>query len=85
MTVRIRADGYPQENSWKLYEGHGTSGTVLRSVDMFPMKENYYYLDFCLNDGLYTFMGQDSFGDGWSLNTGYTLIADMGEMELDVQ
>ena len=85
MTVRIRADGYPQENSWKLYEGRGTSGTVLRSVDMFPMKENYYYLDFCLNDGLYTFMGQDSFGDGWSLNTGYTLTADMGEMELDIE
>ena len=30
-------------------------------------------------------MGQDSFGDGWSLNTGYTLTADMGEMELDIE
>jgi len=85
MTIRIRADSANRENSWKLYEGRGTSGTVLRSVDMFPVRENYYYLDFCLNDGLYTFMGQDSFGDGWSLNTGYTLTADMGEMELDIE
>ena len=85
MTIRIRADGYPQENSWKLYQDRGTAGTVLRSVDTFPVKENYYYLDFCLNDGLYTFWAQDSYGDGWSSNTGYTLTVDMGEMELEIE
>ncbi|KNB41176.1 chitobiase beta-hexosaminidase c-terminal domain protein [Blastocystis sp. subtype 4] len=81
MTVRFRADTYPHENSWKLYEGRGTSGTVLRSVSPFPVEETYYYVDFCLNDGIYTFEGRDSYGDGWQVGTGYTLTVDMGEME----
>ena len=64
MTVRFRTDFYPKENSWKLYEGRGTSGTVLRSVEQFPVASAYYYVDFCLDNGIYTFEGADSFGDG---------------------
>ena len=85
MTVRIRADGFPHENSWKLFQGRGTSGTVLRSADTFAVTNNYYYLDFCLNDGLYTFQGRDLYGDGWSIGTGYTLTADVGELELEIE
>ncbi|KNB41251.1 hypothetical protein JH06_5850, partial [Blastocystis sp. subtype 4] len=84
MTVRIRADASDSENSWKLYEGRGTSGTVLRSVYVFPVSNAYYYVDFCLNDGIYTFEGADSWGDGWSNGSGYTLTVDYGEMELDI-
>ncbi|KNB41320.1 cadherin domain-containing protein, partial [Blastocystis sp. subtype 4] len=84
MTVRIRADGLPSENSWKLYEGRGTSGTVLRSVSEFPVSSAYYYVDFCLDNGIYTFEGSDSFGDGWQVGSGYTLTVDYGEMELDM-
>ncbi|KNB41249.1 hypothetical protein JH06_5729, partial [Blastocystis sp. subtype 4] len=84
MTVRFRADSSPAENSWKLYEGRGTSGTVLRSVSEFPVSSAYYYVDFCLNDGIYTFEGSDSYGDGWSIGSGYTLTVDLGEMELDI-
>lgn len=29
MTIRIRADGNPSENSWKLFSGRGTEGTLL--------------------------------------------------------
>lgn len=85
MTVRIRADNYAHENSWKLFQGRGTTGTVLRSASKFPVANNYYYLDFCLTDGLYTFQGNDIYGDGWSIGTGYTLTADVGEMELDIE
>ena len=85
MTVRIRADGFPHENSWKLFQGRGTSGTVLRSAETFAVTNNYYYLDFCLNDGLYTFQGRDLYGDGWSIGTGYTLTADVGELELEIE
>ncbi|KNB41238.1 hypothetical protein JH06_5628, partial [Blastocystis sp. subtype 4] len=81
MTVRFRADGYPNQNSWKLYEGRGTSGTVLQSVSSFPVKNAYYYIDFCLNNGIYTFEGADSYGDGWNIGSGYTLTVDYGEME----
>ncbi|KAK8802893.1 hypothetical protein WA171_006564 [Blastocystis sp. BT1] len=84
MTIRIRTDTYPNENSWKLYEGRGTSGTVLRSVSMFPVSSAYYYVDFCLNDGIYTFEGSDSYEDGWAVGSGYTLTVDYGEMELDI-
>ncbi|KNB41170.1 hypothetical protein JH06_5913, partial [Blastocystis sp. subtype 4] len=84
MTFRIFADGCPNENSWKLYEGRGTSGTVLRSVEQFPLSYGYYYVDFCLNDGIYTFEGSDSWGDGWDYESGYTLTVDLGEMELDI-
>ena len=85
MTVRISADGQPTENSWKLFAGRTTQGTPLQSVSQFPVSNNLYYLDFCMEDGLYTFEATDSFGDGWSINTGYTLTVDLGEMELEVQ
>ncbi|KNB41243.1 hypothetical protein JH06_5864, partial [Blastocystis sp. subtype 4] len=81
MTVRFRADTYPNENSWKLYQGRGTSGTVLQSVFPFPVELTYYYIDFCLNDGIYTFQGGDTYGDGWQVATGYTLTVDYGEMD----
>ena len=84
MTVRFRADANVNENSWKLFQGRGTTGTILQHVDVFPYKTNYYYVDFCLPSGLYTLQGFDSWGDGWQVNTGYTLTADIGEFELDV-
>ena len=85
ITARFRADAYKAENSWKLYQGRGTTGTVLQQVDEFPVTSSYYYVDFCLNDGIYTLEGQDSNGDGWPVNTGYTLTADLGKMELEIQ
>ena len=85
MTVRVRADGFAHENSWKLFQGRGTTGTVLRSSPAFPVAGNYYYLDFCLNDGIYTFEGRDVYGDGWTVGTGYTLTADVGAMELEIE
>ena len=84
MTVRIRADDFPSENSWKLFTGRSTSGTPDRSVTSFPVSNSYYYLDFCLDDGIYTFQAIDAYGDGWGLNSGYTLTVDQGEMELDI-
>ena len=84
MTVRIYADGFKNENSWKLFQGRGTSGSPLQSVESFPVKSAVYYLDFCLNDGLYTFQGTDSYGDGWEPTSGYMLTADMGAMQLEI-
>ena len=85
MTVRIAADDFPSENAWKLFQGRGVTGSLLQSVDVFPVSSSYYYLDFCLRDGLYTFQGIDTFGDGWASGSGYTLTADMGAMELEVE
>ena len=84
MTVRVYADGFKNENSWKLFQGRGTSGSPLQSVNSFPVKSAVYYLDFCLNDGIYTFQGIDSYGDGWEPTSGYMLTADLGAMELEI-
>ena len=84
MTVRFRADDNSNENSWQLFEGRGTTGKVLKSVSPFPVSSVYYYVDFCLDDGIYTFQGGDSYGDGWKTGTGYTLTVDYGAMELDI-
>ena len=84
MTVRFYADYYCGENSWKLYEGRGTSGTVLQSVSRFPVSNAYFYVDFCLNNGIYTFEGANTSGYGWFVGSGYTLTVDLGEMELDM-
>ncbi|KNB41348.1 cadherin domain-containing protein, partial [Blastocystis sp. subtype 4] len=84
MTVRIYADYDREENSWKLYEGRGTSGTVLQSVSKIPEYYEYYYVDFCLDDGIYTFEVTNIYENRWYYDSGYTLTVDYGEMELDI-
>ena len=69
MTFRYRADSYANENSWKLFAGRGTDGTLLQSVTSFPVSSAYYYVDFCKEDGIYTLQSFDSFGDGWQTVT----------------
>ena len=84
VTMRIRADEYQNENLVTLYRGRGTTGDVIQTVSPFPVKNTLFYLDHCLVDGLYTFMAQDEFGDGWESGAGYTLTADMGEMVIEI-
>ena len=84
MTVRVRADSYNSENSWKLFNGRDTTATPIKSVATFPVASNYYYLDFCYPHGIYTFQAADSYGDGWSETAGYTLTVDVGAMELEI-
>ena len=85
MTIRIHADTFVDENSWKLFAGRTTEGDPLQSMDRFPVQNSYYYLDFCLDSGLYTFVGYDSFGDGWAYGAGYTLTVDAGGMEVEIE
>ena len=84
ITARFRTDVNYVDNSWKLYQGRGTTGKVLQQVDKFPIANSYYYVDFCLDDGIYTLESTNSKGEGWSYNTGYTLTADVGELEVDI-
>ena len=84
MRIRFYGDDYPNNNSWKLYEGRGTSGTVLQSVSGFRVFYAYFYVDFCLNNGIYRFEGANTSGYGWFVGSGYTLTVDYGEMELDM-
>lgn len=71
ITAVIVSDPRVHENGWRLYEGRGSEGTVLRGQDTFPVSNSLFYLDFCLNHGIYTFQAREYNGDGWDLNTGY--------------
>ena len=82
---RIRADNYDYENSWKLFSGRGTSGTLVASVSVFPVKNDYYNVEFCLVNDIYTFHAFDSYRDGWWFGSGYTLIQDDGEMDVEME
>ena len=49
------------------------------------MKSMYYYVVFCLMNGIYTFQAFDSYGDGWSNGSGYTMTVDDGEMSVEIE
>ena len=80
ITLVVRTDSYPEEGSYKLYQGAGTSGTVIASIDEFKAASGLNYGDFCLNDGLYTIQLLDSASDGWSSPSGYYMTVDLGTM-----
>ena len=80
VTLVARTDSSPQEASYKVYQGVGTSGTVVDSIDRFMTASALNYGDFCLNDGIYTLELLDSYGNGWSSPAGYYLTVDVGAM-----
>ena len=80
VTLVARTDSYPEQSSYKLYQGIGTSGTVVRSIDRFATSTSLNYGDFCLNDGIYTLELLDSSSNGWTNPAGYYLTVDIGEM-----
>ena len=80
VTLVAQTDYYPEEASYKVYQGAGTSGTVVASNNGFPMAYALNYGDFCLNDGIYTLQLLDSYGNGWGNPAGYYLTVDLGTM-----
>ena len=64
VTLVARTDYFPEEASYKVYQGAGTSSTVVASNNGFPMAYALNYGDFCLNDDIYTLQLLDSYGDG---------------------
>ena len=80
VTLVARTDSYPEQSSYKLYQGIGTSGTVVRSIERFASSSSLNYGDFCLNDGIYTLELLDSSSNGWTNPAGYYLTVDVGEM-----
>ena len=80
VTLVVRTDSFPEQSSYRLYEGIGTSGTVVDSIDRFMLASSLNYAYFCLNDGIYTLELLDSSSNGWSNPAGYYLTVDSGEM-----
>ena len=84
VTLVARTDSYPEQSSYKLYQGVGTSGTVVRSIDRFATSSSLNYGDFCLNDGIYTLELLDSSSNGWINPAGYYLTVDVGAMIIEM-
>lgn len=85
ITAKMRSDGYPDEGSWKLFQGRGNQGTLLASLDMLPVANALVYMDRCLDDGIYTFAAYDSFGDGWLIPGGIMMTVDVGATIFEVR
>ena len=80
VTLVARTDSNPFQASYKLYEGIGTSGTVVDSIDAYRVPSALNYADFCKEDGIYTLELLDSSSNGWTNPAGYYLTVDVGEM-----
>ena len=84
VTMRIRADGYSDENSYKLHRGRGRTGVILAELNPFTIANNVIYADFCMPNGIYTFEGIDNRGDGWENNSGWMVNVDANTFTTDV-
>ena len=84
ITLVARTDDYPEETSYTLYQGKGTSGTVVSSIDAFEMKSSLNYADFCIDNNIYTLVLKDTYGDGWFNPAGFYLTVDVGTMKFEM-
>ena len=84
ITLVARLDTWPQEGSYKLFSGKGTSDEVLASLDAFTVQSGLNYADWCLAHNIYTVALYDSRKDGWANPAGYYLTVDSGAMIFDM-
>ena len=84
ITVTVRTDGYPKEMEYKLLQGRGLEGEVIKHKSNLQQRQTLVYEDNCLVNGLYTFVGMDVKGDGWSDPAGYMMSIDQGELRFDM-
>ncbi len=61
VTLTINFDDFPDETSWEIVNA---SGTVIYSGGIYSEDELLLNLTLCLNEGCYTFVMEDNFGDG---------------------
>ena len=80
ITLVARLDTWPDEGSYKLFSGKGTSGEVLASLGAFTVQNGLNYADWCLAHNIYTVALYDSRKDGWENPAGYYLTVDSGAM-----
>ena len=84
ISLAVRSDNHPKRMSYKLYQGVGTSGAVVQSIDQFEIPSYLKYVDFCLDHGIYTLELLDPASNGWILPTEYFLSVDSGEMVFEM-
>ena len=84
ITLVARTDSAPNDASYTLYQGKGTSGTIVSSIDNFAMADSLNYADFCLNHNIYTLQLKSTQTYGWANPAGYYLTIDVGTMKFEM-
>ena len=84
ITLVVRTDNNPEEGSYKLFAGKGTSGEVVASTNGFKVKNGLNYADFCVPQDIYTLVVYDSAKDGWTIPAGWFLTIDVGALPFDM-
>ena len=84
ITMVARLDSWPDEGSYKLFLGKGTSGQVVASITQFKVSNGLNYGDFCVAHGIYTLVLYDSRSDGWINPAGWYLTVDVGAMVFEM-
>ena len=85
ISFRVRSNWNPSSNFLKLFSGRGTSGTLLQSLDSFPVKNSYFSFEECLDNGIYTLEGSTKNTNGWNEGGGYAMTVDNGEIRLEIE
>ncbi len=67
INLSLTFDGFPSETSWSLED---SEGNILDIGEGYQNQEEMVEEDFCLEDGCYTFIVEDAFGDGMCCNYG---------------
>ena len=84
ITLVVQTDSWPEEGSFKLFSGKGTSGEVVASNPAFKVANGLNYGDFCVPHSIYTLEVADSRSDGWNNPAGWYLTIDVGKMVFEM-
>ena len=83
ITLVARLDDWPQEGSYKLYQGKTATGEPVAAVDAFSVAGGLNYADWCLPHDLYNLNLFDSAQDGWVNPAGWYLTVDVGDIRFE--
>ena len=80
INLKLVTDNYGHETSWELYDDN------FSLIDMgdFLSSNTLYQKDYCLEDGCYTFVISDAYGDGFCCNYGNGFFTIKKEIENSV-
>ena len=84
ITLVVQTDSWPEEGSFKLFSGKGTSGEVVAANPAFKVANGLNYGDFCVPHSIYTLEVADSRSDGWNNPAGWYLTIDVGKMVFEM-
>ena len=86
ITATITTSSSPAGEHYKVYQGRGHTGTVVREeASLYMANDNLLYADFCLPHGIYTIELGNGGYYGNAFPSGYSFSVDVGTLRFDLQ